>query len=61
MQRGLADLHKGSFVEGRRRRRTKGTERLRPSEGRIISQDARWSFVQMCGTGGSLEKIERCT
>ena len=37
------------------------TKRLRPSEGRIVPQDARWSFVQMCGMGGSLEKIERCT
>ena len=54
------DLHKGSFDEGRKRHRTKGTKRLHLGKGRTVPQDARWSFVQMCGTGGSLEKIERC-
>ena len=61
MRRRLADLHKGSFVEGRRHHRTKGTERLRLGEGRTVPQDARWGFVQMCGVGGSPKKIERCT
>ena len=30
-------------------------------KGELYCRDARWGFVQMCGTGGSLEKIERCT
>ena len=49
MRKGLADLHKGSFDEGRRRHKTKGTERLRLSEGRTVPQDAKWGFAQMCG------------
>ena len=27
----------------------------------LILQDARWGLVQMCGTGGGPEKVERNT
>ena len=58
MRRGLADLHKGSFDEGRRRHRTKGTERLCPSEGRTVLQDARWGFVRCVGRVEAHRKLK---
>ena len=61
MQRGLADPHKGSLDERRRHCKTKSTKRQRPGKGRTIPRDARWGLVQVCGVGGSPEKIERST
>ena len=59
MRRGLADPHKGSLDERRRRHRIKDTKRLCPGERGVVPHDARWGLFQMHRAGGGPEKIER--